>query len=255
MDQIAIISDIHGNLPALEATLADIRQRDIQLIYCLGDLVGKGPESAKVVDLCREVCQAVVKGNWDAEMHQPTTNHTRLWHQTQLGRARLDYLRHLPNIINFQMSGKRVRLFHASAHSLYQRVDFWDKREQLRGMFANTAFTTYEHPRPEIVGYGDIHLAFQLPVHDKILFNVGSVGNPLDCIPLACYAIVKGNLHSTSYAPFTIEIVRVAYDIERAIADARALNMPKLAEYAFELRHANHRSQMVTPRLKARRPV
>ncbi len=52
MDRIAIISDLHGNLPALEATLADIRQREIGRILCLGDLVGKGPHSEVAVDRC-----------------------------------------------------------------------------------------------------------------------------------------------------------------------------------------------------------
>lgn len=65
MDRIALISDIHGNMPALEATLADIQRRDIERIFCLGDLVGKGPHSAQVVDSCRQVCEATVKGNWD----------------------------------------------------------------------------------------------------------------------------------------------------------------------------------------------
>ena len=51
MDQIALISDIHGNIPALEATLHDIRRRHIQRIFCLGDLVGKGPHSDQAVPL------------------------------------------------------------------------------------------------------------------------------------------------------------------------------------------------------------
>src|SRR2546425_8162996 len=65
VDHIAIISDIHGNLPALEATLRDIRRRGIGHIVCLGDLVGKGPYSDVVVDVCAETCETVVRGNWD----------------------------------------------------------------------------------------------------------------------------------------------------------------------------------------------
>ena len=65
MEKIAIISDIHGNLPALEAVLLDIERRGIKRIICLGDLVGKGPDSAAVVDRIKEVCESVVQGNWD----------------------------------------------------------------------------------------------------------------------------------------------------------------------------------------------
>lgn len=245
MDQIAIIADLHGNLPALEATLADIRQRDIQTIYCLGDLVGKGPDSAKVVDLCRAVCRGVVKGNWDETMTEDATNRpVWRWHQAQLGPERLAYLRQLPNSIDFQLSGKHVRLFHASAESVFVRVGFWHEQARLRGMFANTEFTGYTQPPPDIVGYGDIHHSFILPVDNKILFNVGSVGNPLDYITLACYGILKGTLDSQAPAPFTLEIVRLPYDIEAAIQLARAVAMPKLAEYEFELRTGNHRNHM-----------
>ena len=53
MDRIALISDIHGNIPALKATLCDIKRRGIQRVFCLGDLVGKGPSSDQVVDICR----------------------------------------------------------------------------------------------------------------------------------------------------------------------------------------------------------
>jgi len=244
MDQIAIISDIHGNLPALEATLADIHKRNIQTIYCLGDLVGKGPDSAKVVDICRAVCHTVVKGNWDDKLPEPGGSHARRWHQEQLGRARMDYLRQLPNTIDLQMSGKRIRLFHASAQSEHHRVGFWHGHEKLRSMFANTEFTSYAQPAPDVVGYGDIHHAYLLPVDGKLLFNVGSVGNPMDHIPLAGYAILKGSLDNSTTHTLAIEIVRLPYDIERAIYEARTVNMPRLAEYEFELRNANHRSQM-----------
>jgi protein phosphatase len=65
LDKIAVISDVHGNMPALETVLADIKQRGIDQIYNLGDVVGKGPYSDQAIDRCREVCQVVVRGNWD----------------------------------------------------------------------------------------------------------------------------------------------------------------------------------------------
>ncbi|MCE7990178.1 MAG: hypothetical protein DYG89_54245 [Caldilinea sp. CFX5] len=91
MDQIALISDLHGNLPALEATLADIRGRGIDRIFCLGDLVGKGPHSAQTVDISREVCAGTVKGNWDDFILAETDKPTLVWHRQRLGQERLGH--------------------------------------------------------------------------------------------------------------------------------------------------------------------
>lgn len=246
MDQCAIISDIHGNLPALEAVLADIQQRGIERIYCLGDLVGKGPDSVAVTDLCRERCTAVVMGNWDAQMAdgKAKTSFHWQWNRERLGQARLDYLRALPFAIDFTVSGRRVRLYHASAQSIYHRVSFRHDFQRLREMFLNTEATGDGVAPPAIVGYGDIHHPFLLPVDYGLLFNVGSVGNPLDYCTLAAYAIMRGKWESVTEGPFNIEIARVPYDIERSLAMARTADMPNYAEYEFELRTANHRSQM-----------
>ena len=62
---VAFISDIHGNRPALEAVLADIRRRGVQDIYCLGDLVGYGPDPNGVIDLIREMGIPAIAGNYD----------------------------------------------------------------------------------------------------------------------------------------------------------------------------------------------
>lgn len=246
MEQIAIISDIHGNLPALEAVVQDIRQRGIARIYCLGDLVGKGPDSPVVVDICREICAATVYGNWDEVMADETQGTSVHWHwnRQRLGRERLTYLRELPYAIDFMLSGRCVRLFHASAQGVNHRVSFRHDFQRLRDMFLNTNFTGHATLPPNIVGYGDIHHPFMLPVERGLLFNVGSVGNPLDYCTLAGYAILSGEWASQAEGQFGLEIVRVPYDMDRALALARAVDMPQYAEYEFELRTGNHRSQM-----------
>ena len=62
LDQIAIISDIHGNLPALEAVLEDIKDKGISQIICLGDMIGKGPHSMEVLEQCLDHCHVIIKG-------------------------------------------------------------------------------------------------------------------------------------------------------------------------------------------------
>ena len=240
MDRIALISDIHGNVPALQATLDDIERRGIQRIFCLGDLVGKGPHSEKIVDMCRAVCERTIKGNWDdALATTDTDNPTLQWHQRRLGAERLAYLRDLPNTIEFVMSGKNVRLFHASQKSVHYRVRQPDPVEKLLAMFENTDFTGWDST-PDVVGYGDIHEAYVRSFLGKTLFNIGSVGNPHDT-PQAAYGILEGSYGGDAEACLAIHLVRVPYDIELAIRQATDENMPSLEPYAHELRTAQYR--------------
>jgi predicted phosphodiesterase len=239
MDVIALISDLHGNLPALEAVLSDIKRRNISRIFCLGDLVGKGPHSEKVVDICQDVCEVTIKGNWDDYIVRDTEKPTMRWHQQRLGPERLAYLRQLPQTLDFWMSGRRVRLFHASQESVYYRVRMDDPREKHLAMFTNTAFTGHTCT-PDVVGYGDIHCAYVMHFRQQMLFNVGSVGNPLD-MTQASYAILEGRYASQQADTFAVHMIRVPYDIELAIQQATEEHMPELELYAHELRTAQYR--------------
>ncbi len=244
MDKIAIISDVHGNIPALETVLADIRERGIDLIYNLGDLVGKGARSDLAVDMCREVCRVVVRGNWDDSIVTNQTSTLLAWFREQIGAERVAYLDSLPNAYDFWLSGKHVRLFHASPESVYTRVHSWSPYEVHRTMFDNTPFTGTDYPEPDIVGYGDIHCAYMLTLYldHKILFNAGSVGNPLD-LPMATYVILTGTLDSQQTGYFSIDFVRLPYDIDREIEEAKKVNLPELEAYAVELRTAVYRGR------------
>jgi protein phosphatase len=145
---------------------------------------------------------------------------------------------------HFKMSGRRIRLFHASQTSVHVRVHPTAPYETLLAMFSNTEFTGHDQAEPDVVGYGDIHSAYVLALHRdaKTLFNAGSVGNPLD-EPKATYAILEGVLNSEAVAPFAVQIVRLPYDIERAVEVATQMDMPELASYAVELRTAVYRGR------------
>ncbi|MGB1286904.1 MAG: metallophosphoesterase family protein [Aggregatilineales bacterium] len=244
MDKIAIISDIHGNMQALEAVLADIEQAGITHIYCLGDLVGKGPDGHLAVDRCREVCDVIVRGNWDDFIGRDGHDQEgTIWWKAQLGEERLAYLKNLPGTHDFWLSGKRVRLYHASHISVYHRIHAYKPFEVYQTMFQNTEFTGYDVSEPDIVGYGDIHAAYMTYVDTgKILFNAGSAGNPLDA-PVPVYTVLKGVLNSEEAAAFTIEFVRVPYDAEAAIQRAKDVNMPETDAYAKELRTGIYRGR------------
>jgi len=164
------------------------------------------------------------------------------WYRQQIGAGRLAYLATLPNVIDFWLSGKRVRLYHASEESVYKRIHPSHPYEVHQAMFTNTPFTGFDEPAPDIVGYGDIHTAYMLtfPGVHRLLFNVGSVGNSLD-MPLASYAILTGVLNSRKSAAFTLDFARVPYDIEQEIADARRAGVPDVDAYAVELRTSVYR--------------
>lgn len=239
VEKIAVISDIHGNLPALQAVLEDIKARGVSKIFCLGDLVGKGPSSDAVTDLVRDTCEKVIIGNWEAHLVQPSDHPTVRWHQQKLGKERLEYLRNLPFLIEFYMSGKLVRLFHASPRDVNERIQPWDPVERRRSLFDFSDLSEHKMSA-DVAGYGDIHNAFIQHLNGKTLFNAGSVGNPFD-ITQASYIILEGNYHSHQPAPFSIQFVRVPYDIELAIRQATEANMPSLERYIWELRTGEHR--------------
>jgi predicted phosphodiesterase len=244
MDKIALISDVHGNMPALEVVLADIRARGIDVIYNLGDVVGKGPSSAEAFDRCREVCQVIVRGNWDDGVARDQDSPIARWYRDQLGPERSAALLALPNSFDFRLSGQRVRLVHASPQGEHHRVHPGSGQAALEAMFDNTDFTGHDNPPPDIVAYGDIHGVYLLGIDIgegcRTLFNVGSVGNPLD-LPLASYAIMTGVLDGEMTAPWSIEFARLAYDIEATLAEAQRVGLPDVEAYSVELRTAVYR--------------
>ena len=117
-ERIALISDVHGNLTALEAVLADIDSRGITRIFNLGDYVGKGPRGREVVALCQERCEVNLLGNWDDFVPDPDRefqNDDLTWWNDELGPGQGAWLRGLDFNHDFWLSGRRVRLFHAKS--------------------------------------------------------------------------------------------------------------------------------------------
>lgn len=246
LERIALISDVHGNLTALEAVLDDIDARGITRILNLGDYVGKGPRGREVVDLCRERCAVNILGNWDDFLPDPDRgedSEALRWWLGQLSAGQGEWLRGLPFSHDLLVSGRRMRLFHASATSVHRRVRFDHDEEEFRGMFANTP-ATGDGPPPTVVGYGDTHDAYyEVDRERRTLFNTGSVGNSLGD-PTPVYVVVEGVPGSAEQAPFSLQFVRVPYDVEAELAVARAVGMPKYDGYALELRHGIYRGDL-----------
>jgi len=243
LERVALISDVHGNLTALRAVLDDIDARGIGRIFNLGDYVGKGPRGREVIDLCRERCEVNILGNWDDFLPDPDRDFDSeaiAWWLAQLAEGQGAWLRGLPFSHDFLVSGRQVRLFHASSTSVHRRVRFDHDEAEFLEMFANTP-ATGDGPLPTVVGYGDTHDPYyEVDRERRTLFNTGSVGNSMDD-PTPVYVIVEGVLGSAEQAPFSLQFVRVPYDVDAELAAAASLGMPELDSYAVELRHGVYR--------------
>jgi len=108
MSRIALIADIHGNVPALEAADADIRRRNVDEVYCLGDMCGRGPNGSAAVDYCRRNCEVVLAGNWDCHV----ISGARQDYLAEIGEERRAYLASLPLSHKLWVSGRRMHMLH-----------------------------------------------------------------------------------------------------------------------------------------------
>ena len=264
MEKIAIISDVHGNLSALNAVLKDIDSRGISKIYCLGDSVIKCANPDKVVDILRNKCEVILKGNCDEAVCRPGIEYGRFWSRDIIGEERADFLYNCPVSFEFYMSGHLIRLFHASPFSLddmfnpmYDNTDTVYYNQIIRDpneMFKNTKFIgkTETDPIPDIVGYGHIHTPNMFRFGNKTIFNTGSVGIPVEMVnddenditnkfsTMASYVCLEGDLNSQELSSISISLIRVPYDIETEIKDLENSNMPNKQLIIKNLRTAIH---------------
>lgn len=250
MGSAAVLSDVHGNLTAFEAVVADVQSRGVDRVVNLGDFVGKGPRGHEVVELARRVCDVNVMGNWDDFLPgyycTPEADAgTRFW-GGQLTADDREWLGGLAFCVDLRVSGLLFRLFHASATSVHTRVRRDHSAQEFDQMFGPTEATMAccaptGRLAADVVGYGDIHSPYVVskPTADgpvKTLFNAGSVGNSIGD-PTPSYVLIHGVLDGVEPAPWSLEFVRVPYDWESELAVARGVDMPNFAEYEQEIRN------------------
>ncbi len=264
MDKIAIISDIHGNITALKAVIADIEKRNVTKIFCLGDSVLKSCNSDQVIDLLREKCEVIVKGNCDDAITRPDIPKGRFWTRDLIGEERASFIYNLPVSYDFYMSGYLIRLFHSSPfgldyifnpmfsnkNTIYSATEIHDAMK----LFENTEFIgkSKDDPVPDIIGYGHIHTPNILRVRNKTIFNPGSVGMPIEMknddyydktnkfSTLASYIILEGEFGSKELSSISINLIRLPYDIEAEIKLLEKSTLPSKDKVIKELRSATN---------------
>ena len=249
MDKIAIISDVHGNITALDAVLNDIKNRNINKIICLGDSILKCTHPDLVIDKLKEVCDVILIGNCDYAICKPEAKEKNFWSRNIIGEERAKYIMTLPKSYEFHMSGHLSRLFHASPYSLDEIYNpmFSNKNTRKSNseitnpdrLFENTEFIgkNQNDPSPDIVGFGHIHTPFIVRYKNKTIFNPGSVGIPVEMMncdeddisnkfsTLASYIIIEGFYGSIHLDSISFQLVRVPYNIQKEITDLENSNM------------------------------
>ncbi len=243
--KVALISDIHANLEALEAVLAHIRaQGDVERIYCLGDVVGYGPDPGAVIDLVEQQCAWALMGNHDYAMfHSVEGFNAMATAAIQCQRKQLDpnAEESQPGIFVFPERKRRWEFLQTMPEKVEDGEDIFvhasprdpiyeylfpedatcepDKLKQVFDAVKRHCYVGHTHQpgvfteEPRFRTPQDVGMAYAFRTQEKLIVNVGSVGQPRDGDPRACYATVSAD---------GIRWYRVAYDVEKTIRKVKA---------------------------------
>ena len=246
MDKIAIISDIHGNYEALKMVLSDIKKRKIKYLYCLGDVIGKGTKSNECFNLLKDC--VMVYGNWEYAFNNKICRNEldkeryRLL-DNQISKENKEKLKTLPLSYELYISGRLVRMFHATPNNIWDNILGIDRVDKLYKQFLPTQYTGNDIA--DIVLYGHTHTQNMLRLYNRVLINVGSVGNAFDVIrnidkdgkcentTNADYLIIEGEINSKKYTDIKFDFISLKYDIKRELESNK--NNPELENYSKEL--------------------
>lgn len=223
--KLAFISDIHGNAVALDAVLEDIKEKNVDKVFVLGDICYRGPEPQRAIDLVRDLDCEVIKGNADEWVVRGVQqgevpdhalelmNKERDWIVSNLSHESVEYLRELPSQLNFEVEGVRIHAFHATPDSLFDVVppDVSDEKVLEKLVTKEADLYLYAH----------IHKPYIRFINGKCIVNIGSVGLPFDGVSKASYCIVeinKGSIQTSN--------VRVSYDVQKVVDQYKNVEYP-----------------------------
>jgi putative phosphoesterase len=234
-DAVAVITDIHGNLPALQAALARIEELGIERVLCGGDLVGYGPHPDEVCALIAQRGIPTIYGNYDYAIARDledcgcayVTAHDRElgqrsvdWTLAHTSQDSKDFMRGLPFDLHFQVGSTDAHLVHGSPRKVNEYL-FEDKPARLYERLAaaeSGSVLVFGHThKPWVHEYGGVPFV-----------NCGSVGKPKDGDPRGAFAILTPNAGGVA-----VSIERVAYDADAVAAEIREAGLP--SEFADKL--------------------
>jgi putative phosphoesterase len=235
VERVAVITDIHANLPALEAVLDAIERTGADAVYCGGDLVGYGPHPNEVCALIEERGIPTIYGNYDHAIGRDLEDcgcayrdqHDRelgqlsiAWTLAHTNRRSKEFMRRLPFDRRFELGRNRVRLVHGSPRKVNEYL------------FADKPARTFERIAAgadcDVLVFGHTHQPWIREYGGVLFVNCGSVGKPKDGDPRAAFALLQ--LDGDRVAA---DIERIDYDAEAVGRELAAVGLP--GEYADKL--------------------
>lgn len=225
--RIAIISDIHANLPALEAVLHDLGNQHVDATYCLGDLVGYAPFPNEVTERIRRDSTPTIMGNYDDGVgfdrdecgcayrdpeDQRLGDLSLMWTRKTVTADLKLFLQSLQPEIRFEVDAKRLRLVHGSP----RRMNEYLFEDRPLSSFQRLAATS----EADVLVFGHTHKPYTKRVDGVLFVNAGSVGKPKDGDPRACYVVLE------TAGDAAVEFRRVPYDIQAVAAAIRQSELP-----------------------------
>jgi putative phosphoesterase len=236
LNRVAVITDIHGNLLALEESLEAAERVEVDALYCGGDLVGYGPHPNEVCALIEQRGIPTIYGNYDFAIGRDledcgcayVTQHDRelgqqsiAWTLAHTDQRAKDFMRGLPFDLRFELGEQRVRLVHGSPRKVNEYL-FEDKPARTFERIAALSDC-------DVLVFGHTHKSWIHEYGGVLFVNCGSVGKPKDGDPRAAFAVLE--LVKTGSVQASIE--RVPYDAEAVALEVAAAGLP--GEYAEKL--------------------
>jgi putative phosphoesterase len=225
--KVAIISDIHANITALEAVLDDLQQQNVERTYCLGDLVGYAAHPNEVIDRIRRDEAPTIMGNYDDGVgfdrdecgcayrdpeEQRLGDLSLRWTQRTVTSDRKDFLRSLQPEIRFEADDKRFRLVYGSP----RRMNEYLFEDRPLSSFQRLAATS----EADVLIFGHTHKPYTKRVDGVLFVNAGSIGKPKDGDPRACYVVLNTS------GEVNVEFRRIPYAIDVEATAIRESSLP-----------------------------
>lgn len=238
MTKIAIFSDIHANLPAMEVVRASIEASDFDGVYCLGDIGGYASQPNEVQETIMAMGCPTILGNYDEGVGfnrddcgchyvKPfdieMSNVSFLWTREHTSDEHKAWLRQLPREIRFEAEGKRILLCHGSPRETTEYLFENRSDGYLRQFVSGGKVDAFA----DVIVFGHTHVPFHRQVDGVDFVNTGSVGRPKDGNPQAGYCVL-----TIDGGTVTTEQVRLDYDVELACSRLVEAGLPEyFADY------------------------